>query len=85
MMKMALLSFAVKLLKFKMQTRKQSFIEAATNVIIGYVVAVMSQIIVFPMFGVKSTISQNIKIGLIFTVISLARSYLLRRYFNNKQ
>lgn len=67
-----------------MQTKKQSLSESITNIIIGYIVALISQLIVFPVVGVESTFSQNIKISLYFTVISLVRSYVIRRYFNSK-
>lgn len=52
---------------------------------IGYIVAVISQVIVFPVVGVQATFKQNITIGIYFTLISLARSYMVRRYFNNKE
>jgi hypothetical protein len=56
--------------------------EAVTNVAVGYFVAVLSQIVVFPLVGVESSLSQNAQIGAYFTVISLTRSYLIRRLFN---
>jgi hypothetical protein len=65
-----------------MQTRLQSLLEAWTNVIIGYFVALAAQIIVFPLYDIEVTISQNLQIGLIFTAVSIARSYLVRRLFN---
>jgi hypothetical protein len=64
-----------------MQSRVMSFVEAFTNVVVGYGVAVATQMIVFPWFGLRATLGQNLGIGLIFTIISLARSYLLRRLF----
>lgn len=67
-----------------MQTKKQSLIEATTNIIIGYIVAFISQIIIFPLFDINITIQDNVLIGLYFTIISLIRSYLLRRYYNHK-
>jgi len=67
-----------------MQTKRQSFIESATNVLIGYFVALFSQLIVFPIFDINVSFSDNLLIGLYFTLISLIRSYLIRRYFNNK-
>jgi len=67
-----------------MQTRTQSFIESTTNIIIGYIVALISQIIIFPLFNINVPLSDNLLIGAYFTVISLARSYLLRRYYNRK-
>jgi len=63
------------------QTRKASFAEALLNVAIGYGVALISQIVVFPWFGIHIGISANIAIGLIFTVISIIRSFTLRRVF----
>lgn len=65
-----------------MQSKKDSLKESITNVIIGYVVALVSQIIVFPIVGVAASIDQNLMIGIYFTIISLLRSYLVRRYFN---
>ena len=65
-----------------MQTRWQSFIESWANVLVGYGVALLTQIIVFPLFGMQVSLGQNIQIGIIFTLVSLARSYVLRRVFN---
>ena len=67
-----------------MQTRKQSLVESLTNVAVGYIIAVLSQLAVFPLFGITVSISDNLLIGLYFTVISLVRGYLLRRYFNKQ-
>ena len=65
-----------------MQTKRHSAIEAVANTAVGYGVAVMSQVIVLPMFGVSLPLSANLKIGLWFTGISIVRSYALRRAFN---
>jgi len=65
-----------------MQTRIQSFIESFINVAIGFGVALISQILVFPLFGINIPMESNLLIGAIFTVISIARSYLVRRVFN---
>lgn len=64
-----------------MQTKKHSIIESICNVAIGYVVALLSQILVFPLFDIHVGIGANIKIGLWFTAISILRSYILRRLF----
>ena len=64
------------------QSRKHSMLEALVNVLIGYGVALLSQLMVFPLFGIHVTLQDNIKIGLVFTVVSIARSYTLRRVFN---
>lgn len=65
-----------------MQSRRMSLIEAVTNVVIGYGVAVLAQIAVFPLFGIHASLPDNLLIGLVFTAVSLARSYALRRVFN---
>lgn len=64
------------------QTRLGSMVEAIANVAVGYGIAVTTQAVVFPWFGLHASASQHLTIGLIFTVVSLARSYCLRRLFN---
>jgi len=58
-----------------------SLIEAIANVVVGYTLAVITQILIFPVFGLHATLAQNLKIGLVFTVVSIARGYALRRLF----
>ena len=64
------------------QSRRRSAVEAIMNVIIGYMVAVFANLIVLPMFGYNVTLSDGTAIGLAFTIISLIRSYVIRRVFN---
>ena len=65
-----------------MQSKTMSLIESISNVIIGYFVALLSQIIVFPIFDIQTTIQDNLLIGLWFTGISILRSFVLRRIYN---
>ena len=65
-----------------MQTRFQSALEAVANVAVGYGVAVASQAVIFPLFGIHVALRDNLAIGAWFTVVSLVRSYVLRRWFN---
>lgn len=67
------------------QSRHGSLIESIANVAIGYAVAVLSQVLIFPFFGINVPISDNLMIGAWFTVISLLRSYVIRRAFNNRE
>jgi hypothetical protein len=62
------------------QSRLMSLVEAFANVAVGYGIAVLTQMAVFPLFGLNTTIGQNLAIGAIFTAVSLIRS-LLRRAF----
>lgn len=64
------------------QTRLGSLIESAMNIVIGYGVAILSQLAIFPLFGIHIPLSDNLLIGLWFTAISLVRSYVIRRWFN---
>jgi hypothetical protein len=63
------------------QSREMSLVEAMTNVVAGYGLAIMTQSIVFPMFGLWMSMGQNLVIGAIFTAVSIIRSYGLRRLF----
>lgn len=63
------------------QTRSASLLEAATNVLVGYLVALLAQQLVFPLFGIHTTLAQDSAIAAAFTLASLARSYILRRLF----
>ena len=63
------------------QTRLMSLVESVANVIVGYGVAVVTQILIFPIFGLHTTLAHNLKMGAIFTVVSIARSFALRRVF----
>ena len=63
------------------QSRLMSLVESLANVLVGYVVAVATQMAVFPLFGLAVTVTENLLIGLIFTAISIVRSYAMRRGF----
>lgn len=64
------------------QSKKGSLLEAFINVVIGYGVAVASQIIIFPLFDIHVSLSGNLILAGSFTVVSIIRSYTLRRLFN---
>lgn len=65
-----------------MQTRLQSAIEAVANIMIGMGVAFSAQLVIFPALGMVVRLDQNIAITIAFTLVSLVRSYALRRFFN---
>lgn len=67
-----------------MQTKRSSFLESCVNVLIGYIVAIASQLMIFPWFGINIPFHDNLLIGVYFTIISLIRSYVIRRWFNKK-
>ena len=63
------------------QSRLMSLAESVANIAVGYGVAVTTQVLVFPLFGMTPSLGENLAIGAIFTAVSLARSYCLRRAF----
>ncbi|KGB82785.1 hypothetical protein JT55_05935 [Rhodovulum sp. NI22] len=63
------------------QSRLMSLVESITNVVVGYGVAVVTQILIFPVFGLHTTLAENLKMGAVFTLVSIARSFALRRVF----
>ena len=67
-----------------MQTRLSSFIEAWINVAIGFAINFAANMLILPLIGFHITAGQNLFIGLLYTIISVARSYAVRRWFNSR-
>lgn len=65
-----------------MQSNWMSFVEAVTNIVVGYAFAVLTQMIVFPLFGFHASLGENFLLAALFTGISLIRSFAIRRAFN---
>ena len=63
------------------QCRRLSLLEAMTNVVVGYMLAVLTQMIVFPWFGLTVSLQDNFAIGAAFVGVSLIRGYALRCVF----
>jgi membrane associated rhomboid family serine protease len=63
------------------QSRTMFLAEAVTNVVVGYGLAVGLQLALFPAFGLYPSVGQSLQIGGWFTLLSLLRSYALRRLF----
>lgn len=64
------------------QSKRMSLIEATSNVVVGYIVSLVIQLTIFPLFGVYITLESNIILAIIFTIVSIIRSYTLRRIFS---
>jgi len=64
------------------QTKQHSLIESVMNILIGFSINWSANMLILPLFGFHITPSKAFNIGLIFTIISLIRSYTLRRIFN---
>lgn len=66
------------------QTRLGSLWEALINVFIGFWINFFANLVILPMVGFHITVGQNFFIGLLYTLVSVARSYIIRRWFNAK-
>lgn len=64
------------------QSRLGSLYEAFINIAIGYWINFAGNALILPLFGFHVTLAQNLQIGVMFTVISVARQYVIRRWFN---
>jgi len=66
-----------------MQTKLGSFAEAWANIAVGFAINFTANLLVLPHFGFTSINAEKaFGIGIVFTIISLARSFVLRRWFN---
>lgn len=64
------------------QTKLGSLIEALINTTIGFIINYSANLLIFPLFGFHISLTGNFLMGLIYTVISVIRSYVIRRFFN---
>ncbi len=68
-----------------MQSRRMSLIETLTSISIGFAVSRLVTALVMPHFGFNPSLGQNASITSIFTVTSIIRGYLVRRFFARLQ
>lgn len=64
------------------QTKLSSLIEAFANICVGFWINYCINLLVFPIFGMHISLKDNFYMGLIYTLVSVVRSYALRRWFN---
>lgn len=64
------------------QSKLASLVEVATSMAVGFIVSVYAQAVIFPLHGYDLPLHSNMAIVAIFTIISMIRSYVLRRIFN---
>jgi uncharacterized membrane protein len=66
------------------QSKKHSALESTTNVVVGLIISILTQMALFPILGIPVSTEQNIIITAVFFVLSFVRGYIIRRIFNNK-
>lgn len=65
------------------QKKHHSLLETCLGTAIGFIIAVLTQILVFPIFDLEPSFMDNVGIALIFTIVSIIRGYYVRRFFNH--
>ena len=68
-----------------MQSKKQSLIESLTSTTIGIIIGIVLNLTILPIFGYPVSLSDSLWISIIFTIVSIIRSYIIRRWFNSKE
>jgi uncharacterized membrane protein YgaE (UPF0421/DUF939 family) len=63
------------------QTKKMSLLESVTSTTIGLVVGLVANALILPLFGFDISLHQNLVLAAIYTVISIARGFCVRRLF----
>ena len=68
-----------------MQTKKESLLEILISVTIGWLIGFISNMVILPLFGYPISVADSIYISILFTLISIIRGYIVRRYFTWKE
>lgn len=68
-----------------MQSKKDSLIESLTSTTIGWLIGVILNLTILPLFDYNITVIDSLWVSLIFTVVSVIRGYVIRRWFNSKE
>ncbi len=66
----------------KGQTAKWSALETVSSTLLGFGIAMLSQMLIFPLYGIQASLNVNFQITCWFTIVSLLRGYFVRRFFN---
>ena len=68
-----------------MQSKRESMVETLTSVFAGWLIGVILNMTILPLFDYNITVVDSLWVSLIFTVISVVRGYVIRRAFNSKE
>jgi hypothetical protein len=68
-----------------MQSKLGSLIESVTNTAIGFSVTWLCSPFIYSFCDIKYNYTQLTQVTILFTLVSVARSYVIRRFFNKKK
>lgn len=63
------------------QSRKQSAVETAVQMVVGYVALTALQMAVFPLFGLDANLGEHAAVSAIMAAGAFVKSYTVRRLF----
>lgn len=66
------------------QTKLGSLIEVSINIAIGFAINFFMNLTIFPLFGWSISVAENLLLGVIYTVVSVIRGYIVRRWFERR-
>lgn len=64
------------------QSKRGSALEAGANIVVGMAIGFYANLYLLPLFGVPISTRAAFDLNLVFTAISLVRSYVIRRIYN---
>ena len=67
-----------------MQSKRESMIETLTSVFVVWLIGVILNMLVLPLFDYDVNLTDGVLISIIFTAVSVVRSYVVRRFFNSR-
>ena len=68
------------------QSRAMSAVESIANIVIGCAInATMTYTLLPPLFDIHPTVVDAVGITLLYTLVSFARTYFIRRWFNREK
>jgi hypothetical protein len=67
----------------KGQNRKMSFIESIASVTLGYILTVLIQYLIYPVFGINIPVKEAFAISLLIVLIAFVKNFAVRRFFNS--
>jgi len=66
-----------------MQAKRQSLLETIFSTAVGFIVTLLTyEFVVNPIWNLTTSFHENLGITGVFTIVSVARGYLIRRFFN---
>lgn len=65
------------------QSRRMSLCESVVNTVVGFSLGFLAMFVMSKLLDIPVSHQENALIGVVFTIISIARSFVLRRVFEH--